>query len=244
MAISQDSLNNCKKCETEFSGNYCPDCGHPRELARINRQYILQEIGSVLNFDKGILYSIRELIIRPGQNIREFILEDRNRLVKPIIFIIICSLVYTISNQLFDFEDGYINYENTSNHTTTAIFEWIQKSYGYANIIMGIFIAFWIRILFRKYDYNFFETLILLCFIMGIGMLIYSVLGIAEGIFKIKILYFAGIIPVLYSSWAIGQFFDKRKKINYLKAFISYFLGMLSFTFSALALGLVIEMIK
>ncbi len=184
----------CKKCKTEVRQNYCPNCGTPVALKRINGQYILKEIGSVLNFDKGILYTIRELLFRPGKNIQTFILEDRNRLVKPIIFIIITSLIYMFAQQFLHFEDAYVNAGGFEESAITKIFGWIQSNYGYANTLMAIFIAGWIKIFFRKYDYNFFEILILLCFAMGIGMLIYTIFGIIQSTTKIRVLHIGGII--------------------------------------------------
>ena len=236
-------MNSCKDCNLVMEGNFCSNCGKPNELKRINKEYILNEIKSVLNFDKGFFYSIRELLISPGKTIRKFILEDRNRLVKPIVFIIICSLIYTILQQVFQFEDGYVNYNNLEKNTVTVIIDWVQNNYGYANIIMGIFIAFWTKILFRKYHYNFYEILILLCFVMGMGMLIYSIFGVLEGLTSLKILHIAGIIGFIYITWAIAQFFDKRKKMNYFKACLGYLLGMTTFTVSVVGLGLFIDFI-
>ncbi|MEM6298978.1 MAG: DUF3667 domain-containing protein, partial [Bacteroidota bacterium] len=60
-----------------------------KPLKRIDKAYILSEISSVLNLEKGIFYTIKELLIRPGKSIRTFIHEDRTRLVKPIVFIIV-----------------------------------------------------------------------------------------------------------------------------------------------------------
>jgi hypothetical protein len=234
----------CKNCETEVIQNYCPNCGTPVVLKRINGQYILKEISSVLNFDRGILYTIRELLLRPGKNIQTFVLEDRNRLVKPIIFIIITSLIYTLAQQFLHFEDGYVNAGGFEESATTNIFGWIQKNYGYANIIMAIFIAGWIKVFFRKYEYNFFEILILLCFLMGISMLIYTVFGLIESITKIQILQIGGMVALVYTSWAIGRFFDKNKKANYLKGFLSYLLGMITFFLAAIILGMGIDLIQ
>jgi len=239
----QNNLEHCKKCQKEINGHYCSNCGNSKELKRIDKRYIINEIGSVLNFDKGILYTIKELLIRPGITIRNFILEDRNRLVKPIIFIIVTSLIYSLINQLFHLEDGYVNYEGLENTSTTAIFEWIQNNYGYANIIMGIFIAFWTKLFFRKYSYNYFETLILLCFVMGIGMLIYSVFAILQGLTHIDLMQVGGVISFIYSAWAIGQFFDKSKFLNYVKASFSYFLGFLTFALTAILIGSLIDFI-
>ena len=240
----QKTLENCKKCNSKISGNYCSNCGQPVTLKRINQKYILNEIGSVLNFDKGIFYTIKELLIRPGETVKKFIVEDRNRLVKPVIFIIISSLIYTVLTQIFQFEDGYVNFKSSTETATTSIFTWVQNNYGYANILMGIFIAFWIKLLFRKYDYNFYEILILLCFLMGIGMLLYAVFGIIESLTQFKILHIGGFIGFLYISWAIGQFFGKKNKVNYIKAFLAYLLGMITFSLAAVALGFLIDLIK
>ncbi|PKP27334.1 MAG: hypothetical protein CVU06_02340 [Bacteroidetes bacterium HGW-Bacteroidetes-22] len=237
-------MNICKKCDSEFEGNYCPNCGHPQKLERINGRYILSEIGSVLNFQKGILYTIKELLLRPGKNIRAFISEDRNRLVKPIMFILITSLIYTIFVSIFHFEDGYIRYSGDKESTTLIIFKWVQGNYGYANIIMSIFIGLWLKILFRKYPFNFFEIIILLCFVMGVGMLIYSVFGIVQSLTHINLMQFGAIISLAYTTYAVGQFFEKRKLLSYIKAFFAYILGMLTFSFIAIGTGIFIDLIK
>ncbi|MCG8329913.1 MAG: DUF3667 domain-containing protein [Chitinophagales bacterium] len=238
-----EQVEFCKRCKNELNGNFCSNCGKPRSLKRIDGKYILSEIGSVLNFDKGILYTIRELLLRPGQNIQNFINEDRNRLVKPIIFIIICSLIYTIVQQLLHFEDAYVSYLGPSDSAATKIFGWIQRNYGYANILMAIFIAFWIRVFFRKHGYNLFEILILLCFVMGVGMLIYSIFGTLESFTNWRVLHIGGILGVTYAAWAIGRFFGKAQKVNYLKGFISYLLGMTTFNVLAIILGFLIDQI-
>jgi hypothetical protein len=236
-------FEQCKKCEAELTDNFCSKCGNPKILSKIDGKYIISEIISVINFDKGIFYTIKELLTKPVENVQKFIHSDRKRLVKPIIFLIICSLIYTITQQILRFEDGYVNAGGFGDSALTSITEWIQKNYGYANILMSIFIAFWIKIFFKKYKYNFFEIIILLCFVMGIAMLIYTTFGIIESITKIRILNFAGIIGIIYTSWAIGQFFDKNKKMNYLKGLIAYLLGMVSFYFLAIILGLGIDYI-
>ncbi len=235
-------MNFCKNCKTEITQNYCPNCGTPNSLKRIDGKYIADEIASVFYFNKGILYTIRELVIRPGDTVREFILNDRNRIVKPILFIIICSLVYSIFEQFLNFEDGYIYYDESIKTTSMSIFGWAKENYGYGNLIMGIFIAFWTKILFKKHKYNYYEILVLLCFVMGIAMLILTIFGIAEWITKVKILQFGGILFIVYSTWAIGQFFGKKKVSNYLKAFTSYFLGMITFTLGVLIIGQIIDL--
>jgi len=236
-------MNICKKCNNELNGNFCSNCGQPTRVTRINGQYLLHEVGSVLNFQKGILFTIKELLIKPGQNIREFIAEDRNRLVKPIMFLIVCSLIYTLATRFFHFHNGYFYYSGEEKSTETLVFGWIQNNYGYVNILMAIFISGWIKIFFKKYGYNLFEILILLCFVMGIGMLLFAFFGIVDSLTDLKVIDKGFVIGMLYIPWAIGQFFDQKKYINYLKAFVSYFLGMMTFLFSVILLVFIIDWI-
>ncbi|HMT77407.1 MAG: DUF3667 domain-containing protein [Saprospiraceae bacterium] len=235
---------NCKNCNREVNSKFCPDCGHPTSLKRIDGHYIVHEIEHVLHFERGILFTIRELVTNPGQNIKNYLTENRSRLVKPIIFIIVTSIIYTLCNHFFHFEDGYVKYLDSKKSTTTEIFKWVQGHYGYANLIMGIFIALWTKLFFKKHIFNFFEILILLCFVMGIGMLIYSVFGIIQGLTHLNLMQIAGVVGFVYTTWAVGHFFGKTKISNYVKAFFAYILGMLTFTLTAILLGILIDFIK
>lgn len=222
---------------------FCSNCKQNIKPKRIDGHYILHEIEHVLHFDRGILYTIRELLIRPGENIRNFIRENRSRLVKPVIFIIVTSLIYTLINHFFHIEQSYIKIDDGKDLQFNAINNWVQSHYGYSNIIMGAFIAFWLRIFFKKYDYNFFEILILLCFILGMEMLMFSVFAIFEGLTKYHLMQIAAVIVFAYFSWAVGQFFDKTRASSYFKALVSYILGMLTFGLSIMILGFLMHLI-
>lgn len=234
---------NCKNCNSEIITKFCPECGQPKNLKRIDGHYIIHEIEHVLHFERGILYTIKELIINPGQNISNYLSKNRSRLVKPIIFIIITSLIYTVCNHFFHFKDGYINYLDSQKTTTSAIFKWAQGNLGYSNIILGIFIALWTKLFFRKHDYNIFEILILLCFVMGMNMLIYSVFGIIQGLTHLDLMLSAEIMGLIYTTWAVGQFYDKRKISSYIKPFFAYILGMMTFTVTIIVIGAAVDLI-
>lgn len=217
---------------------------------RIDRKYILSELVSILNLDKGIFYTVKEIVIRPGRSVQNFIKNDRNRIVKPITFIIFCSLIYTIAQQylinndfLDEFGSGYTNSIGLKNSALVSIFEWVKKNYGYTNILMSIFIALWVKLFFRKSNYNFYEILTFLLYVLGISTLIYSLFMALDILTGYRLLYWGGIIGFVYSSWALGQFYDNRKAINYFKGAIGNMLGMITFYFIAIAIGTIIDMI-
>jgi len=236
-------MDNCKNCTTAITGKYCSNCGQPAQLKRIDAHYILHEIEHVLHFERGILYTMRELLLQPGKNIRAYLSENRSRLVKPILFIVMSSVIYTLVSHFFHIEDGYINYTEVKESSITVMFGWIQSHYGYANIIMGVFIAGWLKLFFRKYNYNLFEIVILLCFLIGMGMLMLTLGALIEGITKISMMKSFTVVIIAYTVWAIGQFFDKKKPLSYIKAFFSYMLGLLTFGIAIVFLGIAIDLI-
>jgi hypothetical protein len=107
---------------------------------------------------------------------------------------------------------------------------------------MGIFIALWTKLFFRRYKLNIFEILILLCFVIGMGMLIYSVFTIIQGMTHFNLMQTAGIVGLVYTTWAIAQFYDKGKVATYVKAFFAYILGMLTFSLAAIIIGILTDL--
>ena len=74
-------------------------------------------------------------------------------------------------------------------------------------------------------------------------MLIFAVFAVAEGLLHFKLLGVAGIIGVIYLTWAIGNFFEAKKIGNYLKALISFLLGSITFYIIIFAIGISIDIL-
>lgn len=239
-------MTNCKNCNDPIDGKFCSNCGHPIHLKRIDGHYIIHEIEHIVHFERGILYTVKELLIRPGQTVREFIIENRNRLVKPIIFIIITSLIYTLVNNYFGNKNELIKFTGggeMEKSVVVILIKWVQQHYGYANLLWGLFVALWAKILFRKYTYNYFEIIILLCFVQGMFMLITALLITVIHITHIGPFSQGGIIPIGYITWAIAQFFNGKKLLNYVKAFLAFVLGFGTFVLLLISTGSLIDFI-
>jgi tellurite resistance protein TehA-like permease len=101
----------------------------------------------------------------------------------------------------------------------------------------------WTKLFFTKHKYNIFEILILLCFVMGIVMLIYAVFGIIRGITHLDLKFPGEIVGLIYTTWAVGQFYDKTKVASYFKAFFAYIFGMLTFALAVIIVGTLIDLI-
>ena len=245
LRVLMKSRKNSKK---PISGNRCSNCGQSTKPTRINGRYIIREIVDVLSADRGILYTIKRILLSPGKSIRHYITEDRSRYVKPITFVIITSLIYAVINYFFGVKDNtftspfiQINAENSP--IIENMVDLLQRNFAYSNMLIGLFTAFWLRLLFRKYGYNLFEIFVLLCFLLGVSTLFFSIGIIFENVTDLNVIRISNSISGIYLIWASGQFFDKKKVASYIKTFCSYILGGATFGALTILFGFLIERI-
>lgn len=62
-------------CGQATVGNYCSNCGQKTSTHRFSLQHFFAHdlVHGVFHLDKGFLYTLRELVLRPGHSIREYI---------------------------------------------------------------------------------------------------------------------------------------------------------------------------
>ncbi len=226
---------NCINCGTFANDHFCSNCGHNQELKRIDKNYAFQELSKLVGFEKGFIFTSKELLLHPGAVIREYIHTNRQKITKPLTYLILASVIYTLISQYFKLDVVHSDFSKKfyGNSSLGNINNWVQNNYGYANIIMILPITLWTKLFFKEYKYNFYETFVVISLVMGFGMLIFSLEPIIDRLFPsyfILINGLVGFISFIYASWGIGQFYGKSVS-NYLKAFLSYFLGFITFQF-------------
>lgn len=229
--------------------------GHPNQatntnvqeplLKRVDRKYAAEEFLNLIGYERGFLFTVRELLLRPSKLIHHYLNTDRNACTKPVTFLFLCSVIYSLITSYLEVD--VLSEEQLKKQYgvsgVNSVMLWVQNNYGYANILMLLFITFWTKIFFKKYLYNIYEIGVLLCFIMGEGMLWLSIHPIV-GKFVTNAILDTVIFSIImiYISWAIGQFFGGGFK-NYLKALFAYLLGFGSFEIVIILIGVAIDLI-
>jgi len=241
---------NCKKCNEAFIGSYCNTCGLPAKLKRIDKHYVSHEIFHLFHLEKGFFYTVQEMLIRPGESVREFIGENRSRLMKPLAFLILTALIFTLTAYLTHadkFINDQFNILNKISKVYAAIINWLVIHHNYGNLVSGFFTALSCRFfLYRKKNYNFYEIIIMTCFIIGITTLFLSVGNLFFGITKSQVMNsIVSIVALVYTTWAIRQFyFNGAKKVgSYFKAFFAYVFGQLLMHVFFIAVGIIADLI-
>jgi hypothetical protein len=220
---------NCQNCGESNVGNFCMSCGQDQNIKRIDRNYAFNELLGLFGFEKGFIYTCKELFLRPGKAITGYLYQNRQKLVKPITFLGLASLIYTLVAHFLK-TDVILKEASKnlySNMTILKIMDWTQSNYGYANLLMILPIAFFIKLLFKDKKVNFYEAFVIVCYVMGTGMLIYILEALLTYFFPKLFLLNSSLVflvSLFYMSWAIGQVFGKQS-LNYIKAFFAYWIG-------------------
>lgn len=233
----------CKNCDNIFEGSFCNECGQKSSVQKINWTYLKEEVSnSVFQVNRGILYTIKELIIRPGESIRSFLAGKRKKHFKPIGFVFLTSTLYFLasrsigketylSDAILGITEGLTN-GGQDPSISTSVLDWVANNHAYTTLILLPFFSLASYLAFNKFDHNYFEHLVINAFITGQQMLIYLVftlifMGIKEDNYLTQ-----GAPLLLGFTYNILVFFKLFDKATFFKRIISllstyfYFIGL------------------
>ena len=206
------------------------------KLSRIDIKYILGQFLNIFSIDKGFLYTIKSLLLQPGTSIRNFIYFDRKKMMKPLIFLTLCSAIFLlsahwtgISYSIFELKSFTISGKKFE---TGKLSNWLNENVAYLNIIVAIYSSLWARLFFKNSGFNIYEIATAMFYIFGQTILILTFFILIYIPLNSYINSSLLIIPILiYTTFAIQKFFTIEKKLkflNILKSVIVYFFGIFS----------------
>lgn len=224
----------CKNCNQTFKGHYCNNCGQPADTHRINAHFLWHDIQhGLLHFDNGIPYSIKQLFIRPGHSIREFIEGKRIRHFKPLSLVAVLAALYGFLYHYFNIDlfkasaDSEVDFGNFN--------EWMATHFSWVTIATIPIYTIGTYIVFRKQGYNFFELFVLNTFkasqrlfiqILTFPILLY--LNSTHHAEKFSsITYLLGIVLIF---WTNIQFFNKMSRTRaFFLTIVSHLIFLITF---------------
>lgn len=88
---------NCARVTDSPEQKFCPACGQPTPAHRIDWHFLGHELEhSVLHMDRGVLYTLKQLMLRPGHLIRDYIEGRRLGVVKPLLLVMLTGAAATL----------------------------------------------------------------------------------------------------------------------------------------------------
>lgn len=232
----------CKNCNHTFTGHYCNNCGQPADTHKLDIHFLLHEIQhSFFHINRGFFYTAKELLLRPGHAIRDFIEGKRIKHFKPLSLIIILGSIYGLLYHYFNIK-MYVTPDANEVIDSEKFNEWVGTHFGWITIATIPLYTLGTYIAFRKQGYNGIELLILNTFKAGQRLLvhiaIFPLFYIYSGTPTIRIIsLIVYSIDLILIFWTNIQFFNKLSKT---KAFL---LSIVSHTIFLTSLILIIVIV-
>lgn len=224
----------CKNCHQVFRGHYCNNCGQSAETHRINAHFLWHDIQhGLLHFDKGILYSLKQLFTRPGHSVREFLEGKRVRHFKPLSLVVVLATLYGVLYHYFDLNTfDNLKEANLDSHYLN---EWFARHFSWVTVGSIPIYTIGTYLVFKNQGYNFFELFILNTF--------KAAQRITVQLFTIPVMIFFNhtshmqqytytmyIIGIILIFWMNIEFFNKISKLKaFLLSLLSHFIFLVCY---------------
>ena len=208
---------NCLNCGNAVQDAYCEKCGQKTSTHRFSLAHVFSHdfVHGIFHLDKGFFYTIKELIVRPGHSIREFVEGRRAKHFNYFTLILLIITIDLLLQSLSPLSLSDVFASDKMDKTFVEILDKITKEYTKAYIFGTIPIyAFFSWLIFRKAKQNYAEHLVLnayrasgemlIGFISTFTMIFVYDLDILKSVYS-----FTVFLALLYSTIFYFQYFSK-----------------------------------
>lgn len=233
----------CKNCEATFEGKFCPNCSQKADTHRLTVKHFAHDFfHAFTHTDKGILFLMKELMIRPGHAIREYNEGKRKKYFNPITFLLIVSALQIFTmKKTHMFEHYAASLESVTarlaatkeegDQISQSVKQKTEKPLAFtlenSKLLTFLFIpvlGFFTWLLFRKSGVNYAENLVLNVMISAelsvlfLFLCVLPFLILPSFVILWMTLYF--VINWIYSFIVYKQFFRQGWGITILKGIL------------------------
>lgn len=160
--------------------HFCPTCGQPTPVHRIDWHFLGHEFEhSVLHMDRGLLYTLKSMVLRPGHFIRDYIEGRRAGHVKPLFLLMLtaATLVF-LSNVMLggDILGASTDTARLADGIAGTLMAWANHHYAAATLILLPLEAAGLKLAFKRFrTLNYPEWLVITAFLTAQAFVIHAV---------------------------------------------------------------------
>ncbi|MBL7980807.1 MAG: DUF3667 domain-containing protein [Flavobacteriales bacterium] len=183
MASSSDT--NCLNCGAGLRDQYCSHCGQSAQVPKFTWRYVFQELPvSLFAWDKGFLYTAKQLFTRPGKTIAGYIAGERIRHFRPLPLLAFCAGTLGILGLNFGLSTSITDTPELQ-QSMKVVMDWINAHYVWLELALLPIMSLSTWLWFRKQGYNLVEHLIINCFLASqrlmLNIVLFPVLAFSPG---------------------------------------------------------------
>lgn len=208
----------CKNCEHTFEGNFCSNCGQKTNTKRLDWNYIFDELKyTFLHLNGGLLYTCKQLLVRPGDMVREFIEGKRVKHYKPILLVFVLAGITTLLlHYSGDMEIlAKLKPQKNNPFNPKVYADILSKYYTYIQLASIPIISLCTWLGFKKWGYNYIENIIINSFAVAqsllLGILITPIKNLCigtSGFFLISTVL--SLFTIAFQIWLYLQLYKSR----------------------------------
>lgn len=200
----------CISCKSDHNSDYCPYCGEKSGTRKITFRSISEETFSTLTaMDRGVLFNVKSLLLRPQEFTTEYILGKRKGVLNPISFLIISTTLYLIIESMLRVPvanpESKLIPDSDIQKVGFAAGKQIALYFKYFWILSIIPLATSTKLIFGRY--NFTEHLAINSFILGLATFV----GLISYLF-VRIDLPVNPLVYLMIYWLVYRVFVKPKE--------------------------------
>jgi hypothetical protein len=217
------------------------------QIERITLRSIAGQVLEQLNLERGLGYTIKLLALDPGKAIREFLFEDRGRMIRPLPFLLLTVGVATYLSLQFlplnqdmiarlHSDPGWNDTPDWLKPVVEMLIVGLQKYFNLMYMASLPFMTVSTFIIFNPYRLNFAEHLVLNIYLFCMQTLIYiltfPILASLNFLALLQTVFFT-----IYTVYFFKKVFNLSWRQGIIRSLLVYLLGQL---FAGIALGIAI----
>ncbi len=157
-SYDENERHHCVNCGYDFAGKFCPHCSQKAGLKKVSWKSVLQSTAEVWGMgNRSLLYSLWQLIWRPGYFISDYINGKRQVSFPPVKMLVLMGVISVIMDHLFGINEFKVVEGDTS--WVAQFFAWIKSSPGWGGLFLAGFFMIPTWCLFRYAPRNTKHTL-------------------------------------------------------------------------------------
>jgi len=207
---ASDTNNFCKMCGEPRKGDYCYKCGQSFAIQRLTLKGIFHEAFHYFtHLDNAFPYTIKQLILSPGNMQREYVNGIRKKYQKPFSMFFICASFAALSLYLINL--SLVKYFGTGDSEEALFF---HKYWVLLQVCMFPVFATITYLFFNNKQYNYAEIMILQLYTFSFIFLILTVIHLFKYIAPhLQTRYIELPVFVLYTIFTNVFFFNKSSRL-------------------------------
>jgi len=233
----------------ESRGYFCPECGQRMNIHRVTFGETFQDlVNALFSINAPLLITIKDLVIKPGVLLRNYLNGQRRRYYKPVSFFILTTVLYLIVRSLIGFDPFRNSMITVQEQPLDATRLTDARNFMLLNINNFLFIFVFTLAIFSKLffyrRYSLAEFLAISFYLLGVYTLLVTCNMFVVQYFGDQLQPMGIFVMSLYFVFAMCSLFQSSYFLVAVKAFLLFILAFMSYALTSFGLSYLIVLMK